>query len=430
MSGFEWQTEEEGNWDGQPVLADTPSPRPPRRWRLILFAVALLAASGFLLYREADRRLQAVSDELEEEVLASQRLLQQAARTGDEELFLSFLSGRNPLWTRTQSVLLQHDLFFNRANFGLRRLPSQSSTVTRVDLSPDLREAHVVAEERYAVDVGNGLTESVRLLQSSLFRPGERHWLFSPPLDPAEYWGSFDESVGAYVTVAYPERDEEIALRLAGDLDRHLGALWTILPQGLRMGHVHVSLETDPQSLLQAAEPALSPSQGWRFTLPTPTLVGIPADDSAYHALFRGYAVQVVARAISTAAGYGCCAHADFYKAVVDWYLNRLGLRPWPVTVADFRQLEEPVPPLAVLENISAGSGTGRALEPRQRLALYAFVEFLMQHSAAMDATILRQPQLTPANLQAWLPGWPRADLERAWRDFVQERAFFAAFEA
>ena len=147
-------------------------------------------------------------------------------------------------------------------------------------------------------------------------------------------------------------------------------------------------------------------------------------------ALLRGYGVQVVSRTLSTAAAYDCCHHNDFFHGVVDWYLYRLGLRSWPVSQANFRNWQEDVPSLELLEQISTSSDGSGKLSSEQRLLLYAFVEFLMQRRAALGPGLLQRPWLTVDNVQLLFPAWPLTELERAWRDFVKERASSAAFEA
>lgn len=144
--------------------------------------------------------------------------------------------------------------------------------------------------------------------------------------------------------LSYPKRDELVAQRLATDLETLLHELCRAFPS-LECADdlaVSVRLDTDPDSLLAAANQTVLLNSGLRLQLPAPTLFGLPQDAAGYRALYRVYGAQVATAVIAERVGWDCCRHAPFFQVLTDYLLSRMDLRPWPVTsAAHIRALRE-----------------------------------------------------------------------------------------
>lgn len=232
---------------------------------------------------------------------------------------------------------------YEREMLGLHWLPladvNSRLPDIELDIDPELNAAELRFAQEYAIDVGNGVTETVILRQTAVYRRGAQRWLLSPP--DADFWGDTITDRGSILTLAYPERDKPIAEKLAFDLDAKLNEMCRTLPDlncpdDLRL---HLRLNNDLTSLGWMAEPLSTLSAGFPMDLPTPTLVGLPVDEAGYQALYRGYAAKLATAVISQLVGYDCCQHAIFFQALTNYQLSRLGLRPWPVTVDDYARV-------------------------------------------------------------------------------------------
>ena len=416
---FEWQTEEEREavW-----AAAEPQQRVRRgrRWSLLLFAllaaVALLFA-GYRVWQEVEARADEATAAVREEVRAGFGLLRRAAENGDRELFVTVLSGRDPDWTAAQIDVLEEGVFLERPGMGLRLLPSHTMTVT---VSPDLNAAEIGLRQTYVVTDTSGLTQTVRLQQSALFRRGEEQWLYAPPEDAYQFWGPEQKVHGRLLTLSFPQRDEEISRRLAADLEEALAGLCALphfdCPDGWRL---FVHLEPDPRALLQLADSAV-PQGAREMALPAPTLVGLPLDEAGYRVLFSGYLGQVVARALSERYSLDdCCPYAPFREALVDWHLARLDLRPSLLAPADYLRLLERTPRVTRLNTVlDAGEEW-----PAGRLRTRAFAEFVLTGEAGVPPEqVLGSLSAAPEDVAAWFPGRSFRAVARAWRDFLIAR--------
>lgn len=274
---FEWQAEDDVAWD-----FPSPPARPAgRKRRRLLLAVPLLAAlllvAGALLVRRLGRQVEEATVTVEEEVRASHDFIHQAAAGEDVELFSTYLSGRDSGWSEAQERLVAGDALLARPAFGLTLVP-EARRVVSVTVAPELNAAELVAEQAYAIDIGGGLTETIWLGQTEVYRLGPNRWLLAPP--DGEFWGETMTSRGHFLTLTYPVRDEAIGRRLAVDIESKLAEMCAALP-GLACPDdlkVTVTLATTPQSLLPLLEARALLEGGRRLVLPAPTLVGLPTD--------------------------------------------------------------------------------------------------------------------------------------------------------
>lgn len=337
-SNFEWRTDDDTNWE---IHEEKRPSRPPRRPFWLLLLVGVIAAGGFTLYQQLSQRIETVTGDVNADILASHNLIQEAAAAGDVDVFRTLLSGADLRWTSAQSQLVDEALFFERSAFGLMPLtagePVAASDVA-LTIAPNFDAAELATVQPYAITTSDGMTMTVNLQQTAVYRRGNNRWLYAPPQD--EFWGNWLTAEGKYLTIVYPQRDEEVALSLSFDLETLLGELCR--QPGLACNenfHMRLRLETSPSSLRTATNFAHLLSSTPRLELPAPTLIGTPVDDMGYQALYRGYGALLVSGALAELTEYGCCRQGMLFRALVDYQLDEMGLRPYPLTSADYDTL-------------------------------------------------------------------------------------------
>lgn len=448
---FDWRTDEDErrssqDWDAPATTEKNQarSRRPP--WRLLgLIGVLILLAGGLVWWR-VQQRIEAATQLVRSDVIASHNLVQRAAEEGDEELFRSFLSGRNPAWTAGELTLFRNRMLADRSAFGLTPpegtlpvilpLPGEEAaagqSVANVELSPDLNEAVLSVLIPYETENAG----TVVLEQTTVYRRGDQRWLLSPPAD--EFWGDWLTSEGDYLSLIYPRRDEAIAGRLATDLDALIDRLCTTLVEIECSADLYmtVRLSENPAVLAALSEPFGSldraRERGDILELPTPTLVGLPPADEAsrsseaYRALLDGYARQVLGATMARVVGWECCEDAFLFQVLQEYQLSRLGIGTWPVTPAEFRRvLDERIR----LSDITSfwRSIPAETMQEDQRWQVYTAMDFFLNATPIISAAdlqralarsrerprfaselFLSQADLGPA---AWIP----ASLNQAW---------------
>ena len=364
-ANFDWQTEEDerrpqGGWD-DPI--EEQQPQTDRRrlpWRALAVIGVLLAAAGGLIWWRVDRRIDATLETVRTDVIASHNVVQQAAADGDAEIFRSFLSGRDPVWTAGALKVFERGLFADRAPFGLTPVegslpailppPGEEAAAGEraadIALSPDLNEAVVTVDQPF--QTGDGAT--VILRQTTVYRRGGQRWLLAPPLD--EFWGEWQTVEGERLSLIYPRRDAEVGLRLADDLDAAVERMCATLPDiGCSADlHLTVRLDVEPEALAALSRP-LGPLVRARenediLELPAPTLIGLPSgspaqQEAAYAALRDGYAHHILSAAIAQATGWRCCDEELLFQVLLEYQLSELGLQAWPVGPADYARAQD-----------------------------------------------------------------------------------------
>lgn len=413
-ANFDWQTEEEHDWEVD-EQADVEPPVPGRRpWRFVALLLVVLAAAGAIVYRQAAQRIYAVTEEVKADVLSSHRLFLFAAVQKDVELASPLLSGRDPQWTEAQRQLVGRGLFVDRSVFGLELPPTDPVPVpgsgqdrdnvaaADITLAPDFRSAEVLYEQDYLVQSDQPGAGTVTLQQTAVYRQGSQRWLLSPP--EREFWGDRDSVRGDILTVSFPARDRTVARRLADDLDVALSGMCRRLP-GIDCPadlSVHLRLDTEPVSLVAAADPATSLNGSLRLSLPSPTLVGMPLDEAGYAALQRGYAVQVISAVITNLVAWQCCEQAPIFQALLDYQLSQLELRRWPIATADHQRVLDGAISLVILRAPWWSTTFMPADEP-DRLPLYLAIDFLLHHFPSLTASDMQRALAQHNTLLSWL---------------------------
>jgi len=341
MSNFEWQ-QEDGDWDEQ-QSSSSPESSNSRRTILIGVVVVLaLAAAALIIYWQVNERLAQTETAVQANILASHNLVQTAAITEDAELLLSVLSGRLPSWTDAQQEALSANVMINRAPWGLSHIDTQPDYDPQLTMSPDLTEAELVFPLDYQFMTTSGVSVTVVLSQTAVYRQGVRNWLMSPP--DSEFWGDWQTIEGERLTLIYPERDSVLAEKLASDLEQILQQICVDpdLPSCGEDITYTIRLDMHPESLVEAVDFRNLFGTEPYIKLPTPTLFGLPGDDVAYEALVQAYGVPLATAVFADLFEWECCQQATIFQMLVNYQLAEMGIISWPITTNDhIRALKE-----------------------------------------------------------------------------------------
>lgn len=415
-ANFDWQTEEDDRrmqaslWDLPPETQGDEKSRRRPPWRLIGLVAALVIMVGAIIWWRVDRRIDATVQAFRSDVIASHNLMQRAVAESDEEVFRSVLSGRMPAWTAGELEVFAAQLVYDRSPFGL--IPVEGSLPVilpepdeetpagersaAIEFSPDLNEAVVSVEHPYRRETTN---ETLVLRQTTVFRRGDFRWLLAPPMD--EFWGEWITREGEHLSLIYPRRDAEIAVRLADEIDGEIKRLCVTLDDIECSADLHltVRLDTDPVTLAVLSQPlgALRRAREREdiLELPTPTLVGLPIEDdpslaeAGYEALRDGYARHILGAAIAQAVGWQCCDDSLIFNYLVEYQLSEMGLLEWPVGENDYRRILDSRPRLSDISSYIRG-----------RVPIQLSAERLWELRAAVDFLVKGIPGTSPSELQ------------------------------
>ena len=441
-SRFEWETEEELLWADQQGTGRLARHSHRRLLLSTLFILLLLVAGAYLILHQIDRQAEEVSASVADDIISSQQLWQEAIRNADMELFDTVISGSRPNWTAAQHALFEGGLLQDRLPLGLTAVGSPQ--IADVTVSPDLTEAELILEQQYtsekpAPDTFDNVKqvtslrkaeekqEAFTLTQVLIFRRGRERWLYSPPRQ--EFWGDWQTIRSRYLTLSYPQREAEFAERLLYDLEEDIARMCATLP-GINCKqdlHLHVRLDSNPQSLVETADPTimLGPTAVYGLNLPAPSLIGNPVDEAGYQVLQHSYAAHVVAAAITTSVDWRCCSHGLLYQALLDRQLAQLGLRSWPLEQSNY---------LAALSNSTIGAFDMQELwrsEPiahptgPETLLAYSMVDFLTEVAPDKPIASMQRRLSTTDSYWLWLQkyvpttGRFRGGIQRDWLHYA-----------
>ncbi|MBX7253060.1 MAG: hypothetical protein K1X50_13850 [Candidatus Promineofilum sp.] len=413
-SNFDWQTEdddrrEHSGWD-EPAETRPAAPRRRPPWRLLGLIGGLLLAVGALIWWRVDKRIEATTQAMRTDVVASHNLVQRAVADGDAEVFRASLSGRDPAWTEGTLAVFESGLFADRAPFGLSPVagslpvvlpaPDEEAAADQrpaaIELSADLNQAIVTVDQPYRGDDGS----TVLLQQTTIFRRGDRRWLLAPPL--GDFWGEWQTHEGDYLNLIYPGRDAVIAEQLAVDFDAAIAGMCATLADIDCSADLFltVRLDTEPQTLADLSQPigALRRARqnGNILELPAPSLVGLPAGDegerkAAYAALRDGYTRHVLGAAIAQAVSWRCCDASLLFSMLLQYQLSDLGLvAAPPVGPDDYRRVLDNSIPMRRLNLLTNERLPEEIEESRLWLARLA-VDFLLQSGDLSAADLQRR---------------------------------------
>lgn len=411
---FDWQTGEKEWETEQAELAERQ--RPPAtataasRWRRLadrrlwlVVGVVLLLAGGLVavIIRQVNRQAAEGVAAVEAEVQATHETIIQAATGEDLELFRFLLSGRDLEWGETQEQLIDEGQFFDRSGAGFSWVAEGGAAeVASMTLDPQLQQAEVVVNEQYIVHPEPQITETVTLQQTAVYRRGPDRWLYAPP-EP-EFWGEAMTVHASRLVMTFPARDNDVVQRLLPDLSRVMTDLCANLGSDCPETFApHLTLSTDPASLLTLDNPLQRWTAGAEITLPSVTLLGRPLDETGYQMLYRDYASRLVSSAITELTGWTCCAHSLYYGTFMTAQLEALGLREWPDTSESFQAVIQD-PPFASQEMQAFWRSGGIDPAPQNVMPAYALVEFLIEEGSPLSLFELQRMLVRNPGLPFW----------------------------
>ncbi|MFO7679093.1 MAG: hypothetical protein R6X34_03500 [Chloroflexota bacterium] len=410
MSKFEWQTGEDDRWENDRAADRNPKPGKHKRpFPLILLLVAALLLAGWVLTRQVSQQVASATAAVQTDILAAHNLVQTADARRDVELLRSVLSGRLPEWTAAQEETVTAGILYGRQPWGLvstapNGVPfSLDDLAERVSLSlsPELNEAELQFPLAYTHTLVSGVQQTVVFTQTAVYRRGARSWLIASPLP--EFWGRWVTNRGDRLTLIYPQRDADLAERLAADLEALLAEVCAdpTLPDCPDDFNVAVRLDTHPQSLVDSIDKRSLFSNTPYLQLPSPSLFGLPQDDAAYDALFRAYAAPVVTAVFADLFDWECCHHAPMFQVLTEYQLKQMGILPWPVTDEyHTRALRENVS----LEDLFPMWRAQKFLNSQEEgWFLYAAFDFLLNQYPTLSISQLLPSIGEQNNLSLWL---------------------------
>ncbi|MEM7330461.1 MAG: hypothetical protein AAF490_00125 [Chloroflexota bacterium] len=340
---FDWQTDEDqSEW----IESEQPSPPTPKRrlsvrWWLVILCGVLV--TGTVVYTQANQRVEEATTATKQEVLATHILLMNAADNGDVSLFWGNLSAADPEWNESLRTAIQTDTFFDRQFYGVGFAAEDtavSPTIDDISLADDFRQAEVSYLMPYVVEVGEGMTETVQLEHTAVYRKGRDRWLYAPPR--SDFWGGQKTLQFNRLQLDVPATDSELALEYGAQINQYLEQFcgeyqfdcaedWQIevrfSPELLNeMGDDRSNLLVDQSIVLQ---------------LPTPSLLGRPQSDEAQLAQLNSYANLIVTHAMAELVEYECCEHQNLFNLLVDKQLSELSIRPVPFSEEQNAQIFE-----------------------------------------------------------------------------------------
>lgn len=340
---FDWITEDEGEWEDHDEPETLIVPSVNRRTAVTLaFIMFVLVGGGMLVYRQVVHQVDGATTAVSNDIRASYQLFYRAVQEGDVELFNSVISGRSLPWTEAQQLLFKKGLLLERWPFDLQWQPGDFKVVD-VQLSPDFREAEMKIEHVYEgapqdVLAQNELNEIVTLQQTAVFRQGRNRWIYAPPL--AEFWGAWQTVDGEHFQSVFPTRDEAVVRRLLSDLETNLlQACQQGVVDCLQLPNMLLRFDTSAGSLSEMNQ--LLDKTADVIVVPTPSVVGLPVDETSYQWLRRGYAAQLISVVMTRQIGWDCCDSGLFLQAIIDKQLSELGLRAWPLNDEEYGRVFE-----------------------------------------------------------------------------------------
>lgn len=426
---FDWQTEEEVDWEA-PIEPKVEEPKERRRrwpWALLVM-VLLLFTAVFVIVRVVYQRVEVATTNVEDELLASVTVIHNAAADADIELFTTFLSGKDSGWAEDSEFLVGTGMYFDRQPFGLHWVDVDPQTaVISTTLAPELKRAEVLSEYQYEFSVGDGVSDTISLQRTAVYRLGPNRWLLAPPEE--EFWGEASTLKSRYFTLTYPARDDEIVQQLAADLEVELAGYCSLLGEDCPEDfHLNIEFSTGLPFLVTDVG-YLGENEGeLDVILAAPSLVGLPISQKGYDALYRGYAAQLFAPLIQTTYENNCCGHL-FVEALIPHLLLQMGVWRERNTAVDWNILANNHTQLGHING--NWDGAGELLEPQDYELVNAALQFLIEEVGIPPIELLQTlHQSTEETFFVFLithfgDRYSANDAiwEREWRQFVLEQA-------
>lgn len=409
MSNFDWQ-QEDHKWD-EP--SPTPLPNSEKHKRPFIFSLIIILAlvlAGWVVYRQVNEEVASATTAVQTDILATHNLVQTAVFNRDDELLKTLLSSRLDEWTAAQEAALTAGVLYGREPWGLNPVSAISpsplfvadlETQAHLTLSADLNSAELQFPQAYSVLTSAAISETVVLTQTAVYRRGERRWLLSPPT--ADFWGKWVTNKGQYLTLVYPQRDAELAERLANDLESMLDEICVhpALPDCPTDMNIAVRLDTNPDGLVKGVDRRTLFKEQPYLNLPTPTLFGLPQDEAGYEAFLGAYKYLLATAVFADLYEWTCCRHAAIFQVLADYQLSQMDIRPWPVLAEWHRRALRESRTLQNLDIYWRSFQFAGATDNSE--FLYTLFDFLFREYPALSPTLLLPTLSTDSDLSLWL---------------------------
>jgi len=416
---LDWQVVEEDA--PPPDESASPSTRPHRKrphaiWitlAILALAVASVAAYSAWVYRSG---LAQASDQ----VRLVARLEAQAVEQGDRESFMALQDPDDAAWRSMQAKRFGQLEHAGLPEFGWTAagaLPEFGS----VSLEPDGARLDVTYHLSVTQPMPGGAT-TITLRVPQYYKQTPSGWVRALP--GPDFWGVWRKLSGKHLVVICPQRDASIIEPLVPRLDEVMQRLCDPLDCPAML----------PITFDNAAD-ALSSlsdfSYGYDYTglrLPSPHLIGLPAEAASRDELYRAYATRLVQALVYEAANrrltMGYLASKEFMR----WELTQAGLAGPFISDATIRTLiAAPVvarQPLGAIPLRSRVLGLDAA--PGEVVMPLAFDFLERQFGAGTVPSLL--PALASARVStlgeaiSMTQRVNSATLEPAWQKYVRQR--------
>ena len=296
MGQFDWQTDNDNEWDEQPLNESRPLPLWKRA--VIVFVVLVFVGSSVIIaMRQLGLRSATTMAQAQTDVQLAHDLWRQAVSQGDEELLAGLLDQENyPLWAEAQVQRVAAGMvLFDRRAYGFYTLDDDwreaFAAATDLNIASTLSHAEVSFTQTYRIFTGLNMSQTVTLEHTVAYHYQERQWLAGPLANTA--WGATRTARLPHLTLTYPERDAPTVQRLLVDWGQLVQQLCNDMPP-FRCGRdytLNVELSSAPNAMytsLAGTEFLVTPGQQLH-AFSTPTYLGLPTDEASYQALCRGY---------------------------------------------------------------------------------------------------------------------------------------------
>ncbi len=328
MSDFEWQTEEE--WQEE-ITGSAETKRP--WWSWLLLVITFVVIGGVVVW-QLNSRVRTTVEAVEEDIIASYELFYRAVEDGDTELAFTLLSGSNSDWTKQEQARITAGNWLRWPELGWQLVGEPE--IGEVEIGSDLRSAEITLALLYEFN-GTRFT----LQRTLTFRQGTTHWLYAPPAP--EFWGEQktlegDVTNGLQLNFFYPEHDAELIETLHLDINRTLAKIPSFSGNDLFNISPTATVFFGTQSLhfpyLRATADTVD-----SITLPSPSNIGLPINNSGYQALLATYTTHLLTFPAAAQAGYACCNHAVFGQALGEHLLTAHGVSMSQLTAQDYTRV-------------------------------------------------------------------------------------------
>ncbi len=387
---LDWQVVDEDA--PPPEAASLPSCEPHRtRPRVIWIALAIVALSVASVAVYSARVYRAGLAQASDQVRLVARLEAQAVAQGDSESFMALQDPSDSAWRSLQSKRFGQLERAGLPEFGWKAagaLPQFDS----VSLEPD--GARLDVTYRFSVTQplpGGPATVSVQVPQ--YYRHIPSGWVHAMP--GPDFWGGWRELKGKHIVVIYFQRDAAIVEPFVPRLDEVMERICESL---LCPVLLPITFDNVPDTILSLSDF----SYGYTNTglkLPSPYLVGLPADAASRQELYRAYGTRLAEALVYEASNRRLTMSHLASREFVRWELAQAGLSGPFISQAVIRTLT--TAPAAALQPLGAISVRSRALglnvSPGEVVMPLAFDFLERQFGAGTVPRLL--PALTLANV-------------------------------